>query len=231
MKQPFWKKALSYLFDYPIESTGSDYNPELYVQLVKGRYQLSTHNAIYSFADKYDNFFDTFTALDLPSDESSIDVLILGLGMASIPYMLENNFNKTYSYTAVEIDEEVTYLASKYVLDELKSEIQLITADAYSFLLMDDSKYDIIAMDVFDSDIVPEEFESIDFLQLLKGALSSDGLLIYNRLFQSKEDEKVSNAFYNGNFLDTFPSGYALDIHGNKMLMNTSKYLKKKNNE
>ncbi len=226
MKQPWWKKYLSYIIDYPIESTGSDHNPELYVQLVKGRYQLSTHNAIYSFADKYDNFFGIFEALNLPDDDENIDVLILGLGMASIPYMLEKNFNKKYNYTAVEIDEEVTYLASKYVLNDLESEIQLITADAFSFLQLDESKYDIIAMDIFDSDIIPEQFESEDFLTLLKDSLSEDGLLIYNRLFQSKEDEKLSNSFYNGNFLNVFPSGTALNIHGNKMLLNTSKYLK-----
>ena len=56
MKQPLWKRLLSHLFEIHIESTSSEYNPHLYVSLRKGRYQLSTANAIYSFEDLYYNF-------------------------------------------------------------------------------------------------------------------------------------------------------------------------------
>ena len=55
MKQPLWKRWLSYLFEIHVESTSSDYNPHLHVSLNNGRYQLSTANAIYSFEDLYDN--------------------------------------------------------------------------------------------------------------------------------------------------------------------------------
>ena len=113
MKQPKWKRLLSYLFEIHIESTSSDYNPHLYVSLQKGRYQLSTANAIYSFEDLYDNFSDAFKEIDL--DQLNVqNVLILGFGLGSIPIILEQKFNKKYFYTGVEIDEEVLYLANKY---------------------------------------------------------------------------------------------------------------------
>ena len=57
MKQPLWKRLVSYLFEIHVESTSSEFNPHLYVSLYKGRYQLSTANAIYSFDKKVTLYF------------------------------------------------------------------------------------------------------------------------------------------------------------------------------
>ncbi|MBL0084938.1 MAG: hypothetical protein IPP37_21995 [Saprospiraceae bacterium] len=168
MKQPFYKNWLSYFTEVPIVSTGSDYNEVLDLFLVKGRYQLCTEKAIYSYGDKYDNFANAFRQIDL---EGVNDVLVLGLGLASIPYILEKIHHKNFVYTGVEIDEEVVYLASKYVLDELKSEVHVYTTDAYTFLCMNESRYDLICMDVFVDDLIPEELESLDFTEMLRDTL------------------------------------------------------------
>lgn len=57
-----------------------------------------------------------------------------------------------YSYTGVEIDDAVIYLASKYVLPDVISDIHLIQADAFSYIQQDSNRYDIIAMDIFISE-------------------------------------------------------------------------------
>ncbi|MBL0101907.1 MAG: hypothetical protein IPP49_19210 [Saprospiraceae bacterium] len=54
------QKWLSYFTEIHIESVTSDYNEELEVLLNNGRYQLCTPNAVYSYADKYSNFGDSF---------------------------------------------------------------------------------------------------------------------------------------------------------------------------
>ncbi len=75
MKQPFWKSLLSYIWEIPIESCASALNPDLHVSLKRGRYQLFTENAIYSYADLYDNFVKGFRQIDL-SRLPNEDVLI-----------------------------------------------------------------------------------------------------------------------------------------------------------
>ena len=113
MKQPLWKRLVSYFFEIHIESTSSEFNPHLYVSLYKGRYQLSTANAIYSFEDLYDNFSEAFEEIDL--DRLAIqNVLILGFGLGSIPILLEQHFNKEYHYTGIEIDEIVRICANQF---------------------------------------------------------------------------------------------------------------------
>ncbi len=216
MIQPLYKRLFSYLKDVHIESTSSDYNEVLDLYLVKGRYQLCTEKAIYSYADKYDNFAKVFDTIDLQKIEN---VLILGLGLASIPYIFEQIHHKYFSYNGVEIDDEVIYLASRYVLDDLKSNIEVINTDAYTYMCLNQTKYDLICMDVFVGDSIPEELESIEYLTMINDALSKDGLLIYNRLFLNESDIKATTLFYENVFSKLFPLSKAIDTGGNKMLL------------
>ncbi len=219
MKQPLWKRLLSYLFEIHIESTSSEYNPHLYVSLRKGRYQLSTANAIYSFEDLYDNFLEAFRAIHL--DQLGIQkVLILGFGLGSIPIMLEQNFKKRYHYTGIDIDEEVLYLANKYALPGIASGIELICADAVNFVKLSTIKYDMIAVDLFQDDIIPQQFEELAFLKNLKKIMTSKGIILYNRLAHNSEDIKQSKDFYYNSFKKVFANGTYLEVNDNWMLLN-----------
>lgn len=224
MKISKWKIWLSYLFELHIESAPSEINPHLYVSLKWGRFQLCTANAIYSFEDKYDNFFNSFQQIDLQSLPGK-DVLILGFGLGSIPRMLENNFNKDYNYTGVEIDESVIYLASKYGIDSLKSSIQIIESDASDFLAVNTQKFDLIIMDVFIDDKIPRNMQNESYLDLISSHLNTDGLIMYNRLAANKEDIRKSDQYFESVFKKAFPNACFLKVKGNYMLLNKKDYL------
>lgn len=219
MKAPFWKRLLSHFYEFHIESAPSEHNPHLYVSLSRGRYQLSTENAIYSYGDLYSNFVRAFLRLNL--DKLNIEeVLILGFGLGSIPVILEKKYDKKYYYTAVEIDENVLYLANKYTLPEIKSSIQTICTDAFSFAEITEQKFDLICMDIFLDDVIPEEFEGSYFLENLASMLHTEGVLLYNRLSLTEEDKVKSKTFLEEKFLRVFPEGQILDVGGNWILLN-----------
>jgi len=224
MKQPFWKKLLSYITEIEIEHSRSIYNDGLTVSLVKGEYQLTTAEAIYSYGLRYDNYYTAFKNIHL--DKVGKDVLLLGLGLGSIPYMLERSFDQSYNYTAVEIDEEIIHLASKYVLNSLDSEIYTQQADAINYIALNEVKFDMIAMDIFVSDYIPEVFETRDYLLQLKNTLSADGVVLFNRLYYYEKDKKKTKQYYEEIFLDVFPTGGMLDINGNWILVSDKSYLK-----
>jgi spermidine synthase len=219
VKQPIWKILLSYLTELHIESAPSEINPHLYVSLSKGRYQLSTANAVYSYGDLYDNYRKIFERMNLPNSQIE-KVLILGFGLGSVPFMLEKKFEQKYHYTGIEIDENVVYLAEKYVISELNSPIEIYCADAFSFVMQTSEKFDLIAMDVFLDDIIPNNFHSQEFLIALKDLIEENGLLLYNRLSLTEQDQKDTQSFYESEFLTVFPNGTYLDVGGNWMLMN-----------
>ena len=219
MKQPFWKNILSYLTEFHIESAPSEINPHLYVSLNKGRYQLSTANAVYSYGDLYDNYFKSFRKKGVLN--SNIEtVLVLGFGLGSIPYMLEKKFDKKYHYTGIEIDENVIYLAEKYVLSDLNSSVELFCADAFTYVMQCRDKFDLIAMDVFLDDLVPNKFESPEFLNVLKELIAENGTLLFNRLSLTDQDLENTHFFFEHQFKQVFPNGSYLDVGGNWMLMN-----------
>lgn len=224
MEIPAWKKWLSYLMEWHLESAPSPINPHLYVSISRGRFQLSTARAIYSYGDLYDNFSRTFQRMDFERWPVE-NVLLLGLGLGSVPYMLEKVFHQKCRYTAVEIDESVVYLAHKYVLSDLQSPVDVFCTDAFAYVEWCEDSYDLIAMDIFLDDVIPSEFETIAFLQRLSTLLSPDGVLLFNRLARTSDDLRKTKDYYTNVFHQVFPDAAFLDVRGNWILVNNKNVL------
>ena len=225
MKIKWWQKLLSYIKPINIVQTSSDYNDYLELNLVNGRYQLCTEEAIYSYADKYDNFKLAFQQIRTEYLNFE-NILMLGFGLGSVPFMLEKLFKKHFRMVGIEIDDEIIYLASKYVIPDLKSEINMIRADAYSFVYQCSEKFDLIIVDVFQSDVIPEVFENEDFLEQLSEILSPTGYILYNRLAFNEEDKATSKQFFNDHFLKIFPGATILPTRGNYILSDKDVFIK-----
>ncbi len=225
MKIPFWKKWLSYLSEIEIETISSNHNPVLSVFLKNGEYQLCTKEAVYSYGNLYTNFRGSFERLNFEK-LSGNHALILGLGLGSIPKMLEEIFNREFKFTAVEIDEEVVYLAEKYVLSHLKYPISTVITDASVYINQCQETYDLITTDIFESDIIPEKFQTKHYLQQLSSCLSANGVLIYNQLADTKQDQRNAQKFYDETFKSVFPNSQVLKLKGNYMLISDEKFLK-----
>lgn len=218
VKIPLWKKWLSRLRPIVLEETGSDANPDLSVVLDRGRLQLLAGNAIYSWDDLYRNFRVAFEQLDLASRKLD-DVLLLGLGLASVPYLLEKKQGKICHFTAVEMDEEIARLALEYSLPRLKSPVEIITADAEIFVEVCEETFDMVIMDIFEDDLTPPQFETRDFLETCAERLRPGGFLLFNRLYHSLPDRTATERFWAKTFLPTFPNARKIDTDGNWVLV------------
>lgn len=218
MKIPRWKRWLSHLTPLTLEEAATEQNPELVVALSRGRVQLLSGDAIYSWDDLYKNFLIAFDRLKI--DERRIeDVLLLGLGLGSIPYMLENVFQQKYRYTAVEWDETVAALAFKYTLSELQSPVDVVTADAEAFVQVTEELFDLLIVDIFEDELTPPQFETEEFLQICSNLLRPGGLIMFNRLHgEDQSIRHVTERFFERNFKNVFPEAWAIDTKGNWIL-------------
>lgn len=225
--QPNWfDKARSYLWDVHIESCSSDYNPELHVLLSKGRYQLVTDKAIYSHEDLYDNFSKVMVkTMDLSHDDIK-DVLVLGLGLGSIPIILDQINPGAYNITAVEIDEVICQLASDYAYPRIISSIDTIIGDAYSYVLNCTEQFDLICVDLFVGDNTPQKFRSKRFIDALKSIESPRGVTIYNTLAYTKSDKSSSKEFYDEVYNQVFDRSEMVYAHKNYMLISNSRWFR-----
>jgi SAM-dependent methyltransferase len=222
MEIPRRKYLWSHFTPVILEDTSSDLNPFLAVALYKGRLQLLSGNAIYSWDDLYDNFRGAFGKLNIQARPPRT-ALVLGGGLGSIPFMLEKRFQvKNCAYTIVEYDKEVNYLACKYSYPRLKSPVEVITANAAAFMDLNMEQYDLICVDIFEDDKIPEAFQSPTFLEQCKNALKPDGLLLYNRLYQELRDVESSERFYHNTWKEVFAEGEIIKTQGNMILVGKS---------
>ena len=214
MRIPLWKKWLSHLTPLTLEEAGSQQNPELTVALDRGRVQLLSGNAIYSWDDLYRNFDLAFKELRLEQHPYQ-DVLLLGLGLGSVPYMLEKTYGLRYHYTAIEWDETIAEMAARYTLSRLESSVDIVTADAEVFVEVCEEQYDLLIVDLFEDDLVPPQFETPDFLQACADLLRPGGLFLFNRLHGAYKDQVAAERFFERHFLPRFPQAWRIDTHGN----------------
>jgi spermidine synthase len=217
VKPTLFQKFRSYFRPITIESVSSEQNPELEVVLSNGRLQLLSGNAIYSWDDLYRNFTVAFDQIDL--DKRNIDeVLILGLGLGSIPFILEKKHHKNYHYTAIEWDEEVANLALKYALPRLKSSIDVVTADAEIFVEVCEEKFDLLIVDIFEDELVPPQFETDYFLEDCVELLNPKGVLLFNRLHNNQADKVAAERYYKDVFSKVLTNTKVIDTNGNWIL-------------
>ncbi len=220
----FWKKILSYLVDIQLDSAATALNPVLNLSLRKGRFYLTTTNAVYSFGDLYDNFTKTFYKVDFEKYKFQ-SLLVLGFGMGSVPYMLEQIFGQKMRCTGVEADVKIVEWTTKYTLPTLSQPIQLVHMDALAFVEKCTQKFDILVVDLFLDDVVPTQFEALSFLQKTKGLLNPNGLLLFNRLTDTDISISATQLYFEKTFKSVFPEGTYLDVDGNWMLANRAAWV------
>ncbi|TVQ51166.1 MAG: hypothetical protein EA362_00745 [Saprospirales bacterium] len=225
MHIPRWKKWLSYLFEMHIESSPGDLNPHLYVSLKRGRFQLCTKNAVYSYEDKYDNFKRIFSQLNLDFLQNG-NVLILGFGLGSVPILLKQIGLNELSITGIELDENVIYLASKYALNKIDYPTEMIETDAAAFIFSTYEQYDLVVVDVFVDDIIPEQCRNLEFLEACKDRLTENGILLFNALAATDEDKDEAEQLYFETFEKVFPTGKLVDVLGNYIFVSNKSALK-----
>lgn len=220
---PAWKRWISWIVPLDMETSASHYNEWMSVRLVRGRLQLLTRNAIYSYDDLYDNFDKAFSVIRL---EQIREALVLGLGLGSIPYLLEKKYGLSCNITAVEIDEEVIYLAGKYSLHRLRNHIDTVCANAEIFVASTDEKFDLICMDIFVDERIPPQFLEEDFLRAIEQILSGEGIFLFNHLATTPADRQRAQEYFDKVFSKVFPKAYIIRTKHNYILLQDKMSLK-----
>ncbi|MCP3673722.1 MAG: spermidine synthase [Gammaproteobacteria bacterium] len=163
-------------------------------------------------------------------------ILIIGLGGGTLPTSLENNFN-TATIDTVEIDEAVVRVAKKWFFYQQSNKQKVITIDGRVFVkrqLRKQKNYDLIILDAFNGDYIPEHLMTKEFLKEIKQLLSDDGLLIANTFSNKKlydhESVTYQNVFGDFNYIHSKKSGnriiYAFKSNLNAIKPSLSKELR-----
>lgn len=158
----------------------------------------------------------TLAALLLIPDPERI--LIIGLGGGTLPMALRDILPSAVIDT-VEIDEAVVRVAKRFFNFAEDDQNRVYVQDARVFgkrAALRGEQYDLIILDAFDGEYIPEHLMTVEFLGEMRGLVNDDGVLVANTFASSKlydyESATYAEAF--GDFLN-----FRLPTSGNRVIL------------
>jgi len=109
-------------------------------------------------------------------------ILIIGLGGGTLPMALAQLLPDS-EITVVEIDAAVVRVAEEFFQFKPSKKISVVVQDARVFgkrAIMKNLKYDLVMLDAYNGDYIPEHLLSKEYLEECKALLSSSGILVAN---------------------------------------------------
>lgn len=149
---------------------------------------LNTKNANYSFGALHDVMQFALREAALKGDEH---ILLLGLGAGSVIHIVREEFQLKNKITAVELDAKIIELAKKEFYLDKHENIEIICADAYPYVLQEIKKYDLIIIDLFIDNKVPEQFYDELFWKNILRITKHDGGIIFNTMIHNRESDII----------------------------------------
>ncbi len=115
-------------------------------------------------------------------------ILIIGLGGGSIPRVFRAVLPGV-PVDVVEVDEAVIEVARDYFDFAAGGKVRVIAQDARVYVkraARSGLKYDLIVLDAFDEEYIPEHLMTREFLEECRAILASDGVLVANTFSASR---------------------------------------------
>lgn len=171
-----WKQLLSYI--WPISKRyNTSRNGTLEVTWFFGKKLLYSENSNYSYGPLQDLL--EFGLDQLPINTGS-DVLLLGLGAGSILRPLRGKYGVEGQITAVEFDPDMIGLAhDEFDIGDVE-QVEIVEREAHDFLKNCSSHYDLIIVDLFIDDMVPDEIYSIGFWERIRSVSNPGAQFVFN---------------------------------------------------
>lgn len=219
MKPGIWIRLSSFFVDRLIASGSMHKDLSVKVELRNDRFQLNYGKANYSFGALHEVFQKAFKKTKL-ADKNPQELLLLGFGAGSIAWIVRRELRLNGRITGVEKDSEVIDFAKKYFQLEKLSNCEVIEADAYEFMKLEASTYDLIVVDLFEEVDVPQQFCGPEFIRLLAQHLRPKGLIYFNFVADTLErQERYLN--FKTQFEAVFGRSTELVLHqDNRILIN-----------
>lgn len=133
-------------------------------------------------------------------------ILVVGLGGGTLPMALRDMF-PDIDIDVVEIDPAVTRVAEKFFGFKRDAKLNVHEEDGRVFVkkaIRAGTKYDIVMLDAFEDEYIPEHMSTKEFLLEVKSALTPDGVVAANTFssnrlypYESATYESVFGPFYN----------------------------------
>lgn len=210
MSNENWRKQLSYIFPLT-RMVQSEVSGRLEVGWIEGKKVLNCRRVNYSYGglQKALNY-----GLDQIPLKSVSSVLVLGMGGGSVIESLRKKFKYSKPIVAVELDPVIIQIAEEDFEITRYKNLEVVCADALTFIKTTDQKFDLTIVDLFIAENVPKEFYSKSFWQDIESRTNKNGKVLFNAGIELSDSVRDT-------FLNNLPKEFTYDIHTDVMGNNT----------
>ncbi|KAA1248181.1 spermidine synthase [Aquimarina sp. RZ0] len=183
------KQLLSYL--WPVtKKTKSRINGSLEITWINGKKVLDTKNANYSYGTLQKILSYSLSKINI---SSSSEILLLGLGGGSVIQSLREDFKHIGKITAIEIDPVIINIAAQEFNIIPNHSLEIICDDALTYVDTCKNTYELIIIDIFIDNTVPQAFYEIALWEKLISLLKPQGYILFNAGIYLKEKDKLND--------------------------------------
>jgi spermidine synthase len=159
-----------------------------------GRQSCFLLNDPHRFALNYTRMMMAGTLFTGPAPQR---VLIIGLGGGSIPMALREVLPQA-QIDVVEIDPAVTRVARRFFGFQEDPKMKVFEVDGRVYVkraIRSGTKYDVVMLDAFDHEYIPEHLLTREFLTEVKSLLAPQGVLVGNTFSSSRLYDHESTTY------------------------------------
>ncbi len=190
------KKWLSYLIPINIHKQNSDFSKSLEVTWANGNLVLDSKNTNYSYGSLQRILKKGLQKIGYKNIKPMQSILILGVAGGSVIRTLHNEIGFNGKITGIEIDKEVIEIANKYFDLESLPNLEIKIEDAQQFVIQTDQKFDLIIIDIFNDNQMPDFLYDKEFVNKISKMMKMNGFVLFNTM----NFDKNSNAAFINSF-------------------------------
>ncbi len=192
-------KFLSYILPIKILTQKSTINKSIEVTWNNGELVLDTENTNYSYGSLQRILKKGLQEIGFEKIRKFDKILILGVAGGSVIKTLVEEIKFEGKIIGVELDSEIIKIANKYFDLQKFENLKIIIDNAENFVKNHTYIYDLIIIDIFQDNFMPEFLYKTDFINNIKNILSENGFVIFNTMILNKSNE-TRNSEYFSNF-------------------------------
>ena len=179
----------SYLWGIKLAEYPSAVSGTLELWLINGRKVVHAPHVNYSFHSLHRVFQRAFRSAVLKKNPPQ-KVLVLGFGAGSVAHILHTEYGFDCSITGVDLDPVMLRLAQEEFNQTPSPRLRLFAADAVAFVATDTGTYDLIVVDVFVDELVPEAVTAPSFLAQTLQRLAPGGRFFLNLITGTRQGQQ-----------------------------------------
>ncbi|WP_300569007.1 methyltransferase domain-containing protein [Flavobacterium sp.] len=176
------KKLLSYFVPINIHQKNSRINNNLEITWNNGALVMDSKNTNFSYGSLQKVLRKGLATIGFEKIKRFNTILVLGVAGGSVIKTLVDEIKFTGKIIGVEIDPETIHLANTYFgLNQIKN-LEVIIDDAEKFVSTTTQKFDLIVIDIFQDNIMPDFLFDEKFVSNVLKISNNNGAILFNTI-------------------------------------------------